>query len=71
VPTGRGPLCAATAAVSALVALCLTAVAIAANPHVIYSPGAAGIGDPYFPLAGNGDYDVQRYRLEVRYDLRD
>jgi hypothetical protein len=23
-----------------------------------YSPGANGIGDPYFPLEGNGGYDV-------------
>jgi hypothetical protein len=33
-----------------------------------FSPGAAGIGDPYFPLAGNGGYDVEDYHLEVRYD---
>ena len=26
------------------------------------APGAAGIGDPYFPLDGNGGIDVQRYR---------
>ena len=33
-----------------------------------YSPGAAGIGDPYFPLSGNGGYDVNRYHLQVSYD---
>ena len=33
-----------------------------------FSPGAAGIGDPYFPLRGNGGYDVQHYLLDVRYD---
>ena len=32
------------------------------------SPGAPGIGDPYFPLDGNGGYDVQHYDLAVRYD---
>jgi aminopeptidase N len=32
------------------------------------SPGAPGIGDPYFPLDGNGGYDVQHYDLDVRYD---
>jgi aminopeptidase N len=32
------------------------------------SPGAPGIGDPYFPLDGNGGYDVLHYDLEVRYD---
>ena len=33
-----------------------------------YTPGAPGIGDPYFPLAGNGGYDVRHYDLRVRYD---
>jgi aminopeptidase N len=33
-----------------------------------YTPGAPGIGDPYFPLAGNGGYDVRHYDLQVRYD---
>jgi aminopeptidase N len=32
------------------------------------APGAPGIGDPYYPLDGNGGYDVQHYDLEVRYD---
>ena len=31
-------------------------------------PGAAGIGDPYFPLDGNGGYDVGHYDLAVTYD---
>ncbi len=33
-----------------------------------FLPGAAGVGDPYFPLDGNGGYDVQHYRLDVTYD---
>src|SRR3954452_14536549 len=33
-----------------------------------YSPGAPGIGDPYFPLEGNGGYDVQHYDLTFSYD---
>ncbi|GAA3783591.1 M1 family metallopeptidase [Plantactinospora mayteni] len=33
-----------------------------------FRPGAAGIGDPYFPTYGNGGYDVASYRLQVRYD---
>src|SRR5919202_3899098 len=33
-----------------------------------YSPGAPGIGDPYFPLEGNGGYDVQHYDLSFSYD---
>ncbi|MDP5183993.1 M1 family metallopeptidase [Blastococcus sp. BMG 814] len=32
------------------------------------APGAPGIGDPYFPLDGNGGYDVLHYDLDVRYD---
>ncbi len=38
--------------------------AAAAEP----APGAPGIGDPYFPLDGNGGYDVQHYGLDLRYD---
>jgi aminopeptidase N len=30
-------------------------------------PGAAGVGDGYFPLAGNGGYDVRHYSLDIRY----
>src|SRR5262245_16499766 len=32
------------------------------------SPGAPGAGDPYFPLDGNGGYDVSHYDLDVTYD---
>ena len=28
-------------------------------------PGAPGIGDPYYPLDGNGGYDVAHYDLDV------
>ena len=31
-------------------------------------PGAAGIGDPYFPLEGNGGFDVRHYDLTFSYD---
>ena len=37
-------------------------------PAAVFTPGAAGAGDPYFPLAGNGGYDVQHYLLRVSYD---
>ncbi|WP_053227843.1 M1 family metallopeptidase [Solirubrobacter soli] len=30
-------------------------------------PGAAGIGDPYFPKDGNGGYDVAHYGLFIDY----
>jgi aminopeptidase N len=33
-----------------------------------FRPGSAGLGDPFFPLAGNGGYDVGHYRLQLAYD---
>ncbi|GAA2723376.1 M1 family metallopeptidase [Cellulomonas aerilata] len=33
-----------------------------------FTAGAAGVGDPYFPLDGNGGYDVDHYDLDLRYD---
>jgi aminopeptidase N len=38
------------------------------TPPVDYQPGAPGIGDPYFPLDGNGGYDVQHYSLDLTYE---
>ncbi|MGH2955798.1 MAG: M1 family metallopeptidase [Solirubrobacterales bacterium] len=31
------------------------------------APGAAGLGDPYFPLAGNGGYQVDHYDLGIAF----
>jgi hypothetical protein len=44
--------------------------AVAADRGTIrqFGPGAPGIGDPYFPLDGNGGYDVRHYDLDVRYE---
>ena len=33
-----------------------------------FGPGAPGAGDPYFPLAGNGGFDVTHYDLEIDYE---
>ena len=33
-----------------------------------FQPGAPGVGDPYFPLEGNGGYDTQHYDLSFSYD---
>jgi Peptidase family M1 domain/Peptidase M1 N-terminal domain/Immune inhibitor A-like, MAM domain len=33
-----------------------------------FTPGSPGIGDEYFPLDGNGGYDVGHYDLDLRYD---
>ena len=32
------------------------------------TPGSAGVGDDYFPLLGNGGYDVGHYSLAFSYD---
>ena len=42
----------------------------AAQARAVAHPtaGAAGAGDRYFPLYGNGGYDVRHYALQVRYD---
>jgi aminopeptidase N len=32
------------------------------------TPGAPGIGDPYYPNYGNGGYDVDHYNIHVSYD---
>ena len=33
-----------------------------------YVAGASGSGDPFFPFAGNGGYDVSHYGLKIDYD---
>jgi aminopeptidase N len=33
-----------------------------------YVAGSAGSGDPFFPQAGNGGYDVRHYSLAIDYD---
>ena len=33
-----------------------------------FSPGSSGGGDPYFPLQGNGGYDVRHYDISFSYD---
>ena len=48
-----------------LCAALLPGVASAAGPS--FSPGAPGAGDPYYPLDGNGGYDVKHYDLDLAY----
>jgi hypothetical protein len=33
-----------------------------------FGAGAPGLGDPYYPLAGNGGYDVTHYSLDLDYE---
>ncbi|RJK94265.1 M1 family metallopeptidase [Vallicoccus soli] len=54
---------ATSTAVTALVAL-----GLATSPAGAAAAGAPGVGDPYFPLAGNGGYDVGQYDLRIRYE---
>ncbi|WP_053749870.1 M1 family metallopeptidase [Streptomyces sp. MMG1533] len=55
-------------AVIATVPVALTALLVAAGPASAGTVGTSGVGDPYFPLAGNGGYDVGHYDLTLRYD---
>ncbi len=62
------PLSAAAATVLLITAVSSSASAHGNGSHTRYSPGAAGIGDPYFPLVGNGGYDVSHYDLDLTYN---
>ncbi|MFC0866070.1 M1 family peptidase [Sphaerimonospora cavernae] len=67
------PFAALTAAAGlALVTLQPTATAAAASTETVrasaFTPGSAGLGDPYFPHAGNGGYDVGHYDIKLRFD---
>ncbi len=52
-------------AAALLTALLIAAPAAASSWHA--TPGSAGLGDPFFPQAGNGGYDVKHYSLELTY----
>lgn len=51
-----------------VVAAVLPMGAAGAEPPPAFTPGASGVGDPYYPFDGNGGYDVQSYDLDLRYD---
>jgi aminopeptidase N len=50
--------------------LALTCPLLVSTPALAdrYEPGSTSGGDPYFPHAGNGGYDVQHYDLTLSYD---
>jgi aminopeptidase N len=48
-----------------LAAVLLVSAAPAAATR--YEVGSPGSGDPFFPLAGNGGYDVRHYSLDIEY----
>src|SRR5215210_6335898 len=44
-------------------------LAVSAPPaSAAFTPGAAGAGDPFFPSAGNGGYDVKNYGVKLNYE---
>ncbi|WP_165807144.1 M1 family metallopeptidase [Nocardioides currus] len=47
------------------------AYAAAVDDSGTATSGATGIGDPYWPLDGNGGIDVASYRIRNSYDIRD
>jgi aminopeptidase N len=44
-----------------------TAMLVSAAPAGAATFGSPGLGDPFFPLAGNGGYDVGHYSLTLDY----
>jgi aminopeptidase N len=52
--------------VVALTALLAGGAAVPASAQP--AAGGAGGGDPYFPAAGNGGYEVKHYDLNLKYD---
>ena len=51
--------------VAVIAALCVFAPSASGQSYV---PGSDGSGDPFFPQAGNGGYDVSHYSLTIDYD---
>ena len=50
-----------------LTTLLVTPSAATAGSRQAPTPGAPGIGDPYYPGDGNGGYDVAHYDLKIAY----
>ncbi len=56
-----------TAALAAATLLVSAHGATASTARDPGTPGSAGVGDPYFPNAGNGGYDVTHYDVALAY----
>jgi aminopeptidase N len=52
----------------ALTGALVATLVLAAPAAADFSPGAPGAGDPYYPNAGNGGYEVSHYDLKLTYD---
>jgi aminopeptidase N len=55
-------------AVGLLLGVLALSFAFAGSAQAAFTPGSAGLGDPFFPLAGNGGYDVSHYGLDLSYE---
>ncbi|QFR01827.1 M1 family metallopeptidase [Streptomyces phaeolivaceus] len=65
----RRPAVLGRGAVVATVPVAVAALLTAAGPATAAGTvGASGVGDPYFPFAGNGGYHVDHYGLTLGYD---
>ena len=52
-------------------ALCVAALVLIFTGNAgaaAFEPGSSGLGDPFFPNAGNGGYDVAHYSLTLGYE---
>ncbi len=47
-----------------------SATPIASPVAGTFTPGAAGLGDAYFPLLGNGGYEVEHYDIALDLDVQ-
>ena len=61
----RGKLVAVAVAVAMTAGIVASEAPASAGSSTI---GSSGVGDPFFPLAGNGGYDVQHYDLTMAWD---
>jgi len=59
--------CAATLLLPVAPIAAATPVTTAGPKHANPTPGAPGAGDPYFPLSGNGGFDIAHYDLTIGY----
>src|SRR5262245_27367859 len=64
-----GPKDSTTAPLRAL-AVTATLILLAVAPAAArgaFTPGSAGVGDPFFPRQGNGGYDASAYDIDLTY----
>jgi Peptidase family M1 domain/Peptidase M1 N-terminal domain len=62
----RGSVVFTSVALAVLLPLAVS-TASGAAARTRYIAGSSGVGDPYYPLYGNGGYDVSHYLLQVSY----